>query len=109
MADEHDVNILSWPNEPARLEHHFNSEKPCPVSLSFDTTPAHVILSGSFDNPLAVDMNMNLKVPETIPICIRLCEPICAESNYTIGLSIFDRPLISITIRGKTRFYSCNE
>jgi hypothetical protein len=54
-------------------------------------------------------MNMNLKVPETIPICIRLCEPICAESNYTIGLSIFDRPLISITIRGKTRFYSCNE
>jgi hypothetical protein len=54
-------------------------------------------------------MAMNLRAPETLPLCIRLCEPICAESNYTIGISIFDRPVITITLRGKTRLFGCRE
>ncbi len=54
-------------------------------------------------------MNMDLRVPEAVPLCINLCEPICAESNYTIGISIFDRPVVSLTIRGRTRLSGCRE
>ena len=109
MADEHDVRILSWPKEPAGLQHHFDPGQPVPVSISFQPSPARMVVSTEPNRRLAVDMDMNLRAPETLPLCIKLCEPICAESNYTIGISIFDRPVISITIRGKTRLSSCRE
>lgn len=109
MADEHNVHIVGWPVQAAALEHRFARGEPLPVSISFDTTPAHVVVASLRDNPLVVNMNMNLRVPETLPLCIRLCEPICAESNYTIGISIFGRPVISITLRGKTRLFGCGE
>jgi hypothetical protein len=109
MAEEHQVHIVSWPPEPARLEHHFPQEQNIPVSVSFDGTPAHVVIAALRENPLAVNMAMNLRAPETLPLCIRLCEPICVESAYTIGISIFDRPVITITLRGKTRLFGCRE
>ncbi len=109
MAEDHTVHIVSWPAEPAGLAHHFDPDQPCPVVLSFDNSPAHVVVATERGASLAVNMNMNLKVPETLPICIKLCEPICAESNYTIGISIFDRPVVSLTIRGRTRLFSCRE
>jgi len=109
MAEKQNVHIVGWPAEPARLEHRFDPETPCPVSVSFQEAPARVVVASEPGRSLAVDMNMNLKVPETLPICIKLCEPICAESSYTIGISIFDRPVASLTIRGKTRLFSCRE
>ena len=109
MAEDQSVHIVSWPKEPAGLAHHFDPDQPCPVVLSFDNSPAHVVVATERGASLAVNMNMNLKVPETLPICIKLCEPICAESNYTIGISIFDRPVVSLTIRGRTRLFSCRE
>ena len=54
-------------------------------------------------------MNMAMRATDAIPLCISLCEPICAESSYTIGITIFDRPVISITIRGRTRLSACRE
>lgn len=108
MAEEHTVHIVSWPPEPARLEHHFQKEQ-IPVSISFDNTPARVVLAALRENPLVVNMNMNLRAPETLALCLRLCEPICAESHYTIDISIFDHPVISITLRGKTRLFGCRE
>ncbi len=54
-------------------------------------------------------MRMNLSALDAVPLCIRLCEPICAESNYTIGITIFDRPVITIAIRGITRLFGCRE
>ena len=109
MADEHKVHVVCWPQERARLEHHLSSEEDIPVSISFETTPAHVVLSAQRENPLAVNMNMSLRAPETLSVCISLCEPICAESNYTIRISIFDRPMITINIRGKTRLFGNRE
>ncbi len=48
-------------------------------------------------------------VRNTVPVCIKLCEPVCADSNYTVGIEIFDRPVAKITIGGLTRFYNCRE
>jgi hypothetical protein len=109
MAEDENVTIIAWPKEPAALEHQFNSEKPCPVSISFTDTPAHVIVSSDPDHPVAVDMDMKVTVRETIPLCIKLCEPICARSDYTIGINIFDNPFASINVRGLTRLYNCQE
>lgn len=109
MADENIVRIIEWPKEPAHLAHRFELDKPCPVSISFEQTPANVILSTSREQPLVVNMNMNLIAREMIPICIKLCEPICARSEYAIGITLFDRPIISITFKGTTKLFNCNE
>ena|SRR3972149_933116 len=109
MAEDHNIRILGWPKEPAGLEHRFEPDKPVPISVSFQPAPARVVVSTEPGRRMAVDMDLILRAAETVPLCIKLCEPICAESNYTIGISIFDRPVISITIRGKTRLSSCRE
>ena len=109
MAEDNNIRILSWPKDPAGLQHHFDPGEPLPVTLSFEPSPARVVVSTEPGRRMDVDMNMALRAAETIPICIKLCEPICIESNYTIGISIFDRPVVSITIRGKTRLSSCRE
>jgi hypothetical protein len=109
MAEENIVRIVEWPPGLARLEHHFDLDKPCPVVISFEPTPANVVLSTERQQPLAVDMNMHLSAREPVPICIKLCEPICARSDYTIGITLFDRPIISITIKGTTKVFNCNE
>jgi len=109
MAEDMNVRIVTWPDEPVQLAHRFDLNTPAPVQVSFGSSPARVSISSELGKPLAVDMNMSVHVPETLPICIRLCEPICAESHYTIGISIFDRPVITLTIRGKTRLFSSRE
>jgi hypothetical protein len=110
MADEEStVRIVGWPEEPARLEHRFDMEGPFPVSVGFQETPAQVIVASSQERPLFVEMLMNVVVKDVIPLCIRVCEPICARSDYTIGITIFDRPVASITVRGTTRVFNCNE
>jgi hypothetical protein len=109
MAEDQNVRILDWPKEPAGLQHHFDPGQSLPVSVSFQPSPARVVVSTEAGRRMAVDMDMNLRASQALPLCIKLCEPICAESDYTIGISIFDHPVISITIRGKTRLSSCRE
>lgn len=50
-----------------------------------------------------------LTIRNEVPICIKLCEPICAKSEYTIGVTIFDRPVATITVAGVTRLFNCDE
>jgi hypothetical protein len=109
MAEESDVRIIEWPKEPVQVSHQFEAGTPCPVAISFEDSPVNAILSTAPGQRLAVDMNMSLRALETLPVCIKLCEPLCAESNYTIGITLFDRPIISITIRGVTKLASCRE
>ncbi len=61
--------------------------------------------------PLSINSSMDttLSVRDQIPVCIRLCEPICAKSEYSIGITIFDRPVATITISGQTRLFNCDE
>ena len=44
-----------------------------------------------------------------VKLCVSVCEPICAQSEYTIGIDIFDRPVASITVLGTTKLYNCPE
>jgi hypothetical protein len=109
MAEEKNVRIAEWPGEPARLEHSFESERPAPVSILFESSPASVRIASAPGEPLDVNMNMHVSARQTIPLCIKLCEPICVRSDYEIGITLFDRPIISITVRGLTRLYNCGE
>ena len=109
MADDHNVSIVAWPKDSAALSHHFDSKEPIPVSISFADTPARVIVSTEPRQPVAVDMDMKLSAKVPIPLCIKLCEPICAKSDYTIGINIFDNPFASITVRGMTKLLNCRE
>ncbi len=109
MANDQNISIVGWPQEPAELEHQFKKDSPLPVSIAFENTTLGVTVGTSPSNPLAVNMNLNLRALEAIPLCLKLCEPICADSNYTIGITIFDRPVITITVRGRTRIYGCSE
>jgi len=106
---QHEVDIKSWPDGPALLKHEFEGGTPCPVSITFEKEPANVVLSANPEQPLGVNMAMNLNVKETVPVCIKLCEPICADSSYTIGIVIFDRRVATITIKGRTSLSNCKE
>ena len=109
-TEENNVTILAWPKEKLGVEHSFDDEKPCPVKISFvENAPAHVIVHADERDPFHVDMNMNVKARETIPICIKVCEPICVRSDYDIGITVFDRPTAAITVRGQTKIHMCKE
>jgi hypothetical protein len=109
VADEHQVHVVGWPPEPVRLEHHFSPEEDYPLSVSFEDSPARVILSTPGGNALGVNMNMLLRALDTLPVCISPCEPICAESDYRIRISVFDHPVITIRVRGITRLFGPGE
>jgi hypothetical protein len=111
MANERsDVSIVAWPKESLKLEHEFDDGKPCPVSISFaPESSARVTVSTDARQPLDVNMSMSVSARQPVPLCISLCEPICARSDYTIGIAIFDNPFASITVRGLTRFFNCKE
>lgn len=99
MADEQpSVRIVEWPKEPAQLEHQFDPDRPVPVNVAFDEGAA-----------VALDMRMALTAREDVPLCIKICEPICARSEYTIGIDIFDRPVALVTIRGTTKLFACDD
>jgi hypothetical protein len=108
MPDQ-DVKINSWPKEAAKLSHEFGGERPCPVAIQFGESVARIAVETTAKDPINVDMAMNLSAREALPICIKVCEPICAESEYVIGIQIFDRPVATITVRGKTTLFNANE
>jgi hypothetical protein len=55
-----------------------------------------------------VSMDSAVTVRSEVPLCIRLCEPICAKSDYSIAITIFDRPVATIAISGLTRLFNCD-
>ena len=97
-TDETVLRITQWPDGPAQLVHSFNS-----------ATPAAVTISTGKGDPMQVEMNMLLSSRESVKLCVSVCEPICAQSEYTIGIDVFDRPVASITLRGTTRLFNCSD
>jgi hypothetical protein len=63
------------------------------------------------EQPLALNASTDQTVSfrGDIPVCIRICEPICARSDYAVGITLFDRPVASIAVRGETRLFNCGE
>jgi hypothetical protein len=95
----HEVHIKEWPKGQEALLSHKVPE-PIPVSMQ----------NGQVD-PFHVNMNMNmlLQRPDTLPICIKICEPICAESNYKIGINLLGQPFAEIVVKGITRLFGCSK
>lgn len=108
MPDIHEVKITQWPKQKALLEHYFKLDEPCPVSIIFDEKPAHLKVANEKGESFDVNMNMNIKVVETIPVCIKICEPICAVSAYSVGIDLLGQPLARINIKGTTRLGPCD-
>ncbi|WP_010664086.1 hypothetical protein [Marinilabilia salmonicolor] len=106
MTEQKDIAIIQWPKETSDLIDKFK-EEPCPVSLQFEKTPLNVNFLTTEKDPLDVNMKMHLIPDKAIPVCIKMCEPICAKSDYTLNFKIFDRPLGSISIKGTTRVAAC--
>lgn len=109
MSDKHDVRIIQWPKQKALLEHYFKLDKPCPISIVFEEKPAYVKVGNDKEGSFNVDMNMKLTAVEDIPVCIKICEPICAVSDYTVGIELLGQPLASINVRGKTKLGPCDD
>jgi hypothetical protein len=109
-AEENRVSIVAWPEGPAAaLRHSFAPDESCAVTVSFAPQPAQVVVSSSAQQPVHVDMAMQLTAQRPIPVCISLCEPICARSDYVVGIQIFGNPFASIDVRGTTRLGRCSE
>jgi hypothetical protein len=100
--EENIVHIVEWPKMPAVLEHGF----PKPVDINIPN-PVGLNMFNSEDRPL--NLNLHIKEGQVIPICIKLCEPICAESNYKIGLNLMGQPFIEIVVQGITRLFNCRD
>ena len=83
---QQDVTIAAWPKDPLTITHRTDP----------DATPQ-------------VDMNMSMRADKPVPVCFTLCEPICARSDYSIGVSIFDNPVIRIRLVGETRIQPCGD
>lgn len=109
-TDESRVSIVAWPkDQAASLRHRFSSDDPCAVTVSFADTPAHVVVSSSAAQPVHVEMGMEVFAKRPIPVCIGVCEPICARSDYTVGIQIFGNPFATIDVRGLTRLFQCGD
>lgn len=107
MEENQNVFIKEWPKEQAFLMHEFNLEEPCPVSIVFDPKPAQVVLRTDPEAPMDVNMAMDVRAEKPIPVCISVCEPICARSDYQIGIIFNGQPLASISVTGTTTISNC--
>jgi hypothetical protein len=105
VADTTEVKIVAVPDTPLRLSHQFAADPPLPVALRFGDTVLPVRL-GTGDRAIAVDMRAILSAGRALPLCLSLCDAICADSDYRIEITLFDRPVVTIRLRGRTRFYS---
>lgn len=56
-----------------------------------------------------LNMAMNLTAREPVPVCIKVCEPICARSEYVVSIEIFDRPVATIKLAGQTTIFNCRD
>ena len=91
--EENKVHIVEWPQQQhLTMDHDF----PSGVKLDHSDWPKM---------PLLVNMHHN--GGETIPICVKFCDPVCAESSYKIGINLMGQPFAEIAIRGITKLFNC--
>lgn len=108
MAEDSNVRIVEWPKEQdLRLSHGFEDGAPLPVKVGFDGPIDVNVANGK--EPLDVAMAMEVSARRPVPLCISLCEPICAKSDYRIDIAIFDQPVANIVVRGLTRLFNCDD
>lgn len=93
--EEQTIHIANWPKEQrALLDHSFSGEAPLHVTAWPKET---------------LNVNMVHNQGRDVPLCIKICEPICAESNYRVSLSLLGQPFIEIAVKGITRLFACKD
>lgn len=109
--DESQANVIvsTEPKRPLNVDmnHQFIMDGPCPVKVTFDEAPANVIVSTDPKKPLIVDLNLRTTEPIRHTVCVKVCEPICAKSDYAVGIALRERPIAQISIKGMTRIFNC--
>jgi hypothetical protein len=106
MAEDRDIKVTAWPAEPLRQTHRFDDHSPLPVRVGFPGPTPLTVRLGSTGSPIPVNMRMLLAARGMIPLCFSLCDAICADSDYSVGITLFGRPVITISLRGRTRIFS---
>ncbi len=95
--EENKVHIVDWPKEkPLELNHSFKDD----LGMDVNNWPKM---------PLDVHMNMLHNEGKPIPVCIKVCEPICARSSYKIGINLMGQPFAEIILNGITTLFNCRE
>ena len=94
--------------DPINVNANVQIDNPVQVSLDFNEQIDVQLLTNP-RQPLHVAMDSSFRADRPVPVCISLCEPICAESDYTVGLTLLGVPIISIRVRGITRLFNCND
>ena len=94
--EQNEVHIVEWPKQEALLQHSF----PQPVQLEMMNTEK---------TPLFINMNMAIPEGKMVPFCIKLCEPICAESSYRVAINLLGQPFAEIVVKGITRLFNCRD
>ena len=107
MAESTSVRLIAWPVEPARAAHLFGAGAGAGVSLAFAASAARALVSTRIERPLALALQVRAAIRDTVPVCIGICEELCTWSDYMVQLSIFDHPVVSITVQGTTRLTRC--
>lgn len=95
--EENTVHIVDWPKEqPLELNHYFKDD----LGMGLHAWPKM---------PLDVRMNMLHNDGSPIPVCIKVCEPICARSRYKIGINLMGQPFAEIVLNGVTTLFNCKD
>jgi hypothetical protein len=47
--------------------------------------------------------------PSELPLAVRMHEPVCVESAYTVSVQIFDRDVATFQLKGRTILRNCRE
>jgi hypothetical protein len=106
MVDNRDVRILTWPEGPATLWHAGEDEQPVRLRFAMDPEPPLGVALRT-DDPLDVRMRLDVAGREPVALCIDVGEPICATSDYRVGVDVFDQSVAAVAVRGTTRVERC--
>src|SRR5437016_1781349 len=100
MTDQ-DIRIVAWPDGPAALRHTGDVEQPVRLLIAMEADPP-VDVELRTSEPLDVRMAMVVVAPSPVPLCIDVADPICATSDYRVGVDLFDQDVMSVGVRGTT-------
>ncbi len=79
------------------------------VSVLHEGNPVAMIEGFRKEAHEVAEMAMTEFNRKAMSVCIKLCEPICAISDYTIGISFFGLSVGTFTIKGQTNFFNCKD
>ena len=81
MTGPKTVDVVEFPYEAAGVAHTFDSALPPRVTVRFAPASANLALSRIAGTALDMKMSLSIDAKGVLPACIKLCEPMCADSD----------------------------